>query len=343
MHWRKQDDSLVRLEDGAWLTMADARQQYPQFDITRSWALPDVPVNPGDETLVAYLTRLGFTAEQLQYTRRSWGNATSEALEHISAASALINMEDDSGGSGDFRVLDGYDRIHQHLAEGMDIRFNTVVEAVEWQQGAVTLHTSSGETYQAEHVIITLPLGVLQSDSVRFSPELPATKIEAIRSLRMGPALKLVYRFDEPILPADKMAVYSRHNPPMWWSPSAGHDVDYQVWSAFATGDWARELLALGEDGALKKGVETLKMELDGTIPDPVAAVLVNWVADPYARGGYSVTTPGNVDAHRELAQSVANTLYWAGEATAKVAWTATVHGAYVSGQRAAQEILSGR
>ncbi len=64
----------------------------------------------------------------------------------------------------------------------------------------------------------------------------------------MAPALKLIYRFDEPVLPPGIMALYSAINPPMWWSPSFGHDTDVTVMTAFITGDWARELHAEGEE-----------------------------------------------------------------------------------------------
>ena len=40
LHWRKTDDSLVRLENGAWLTMAEAQATHPDFDITRTWRAP---------------------------------------------------------------------------------------------------------------------------------------------------------------------------------------------------------------------------------------------------------------------------------------------------------------
>lgn len=320
----------------------EARRLYPQFDVTRSWDLPEIPVLDGDESLEKYLKRLGFTEEQLQYTRRSYGNAQGDSLEYLSARAALAEMNDDACGDGDFRLLDGYDSLAKHLAEGLDIRLNTVVTRVEWGGEGVRVETSSG-LFEADSVIVSVPLGVLQARKIAFTPALPAEKLAAIDQLRVGPVIKLVYRFAEPILPKPIMALYSAGVPPMWWSPSFGHDVDATVWMAFASGDWARELLALGEQGALQKALNTLRGELNRPDLEPLDCRLINWPADPFALGGYSVVIPGHTEARESLARPVANRLFWTGEATASLAHAATVHGAYMTGQRAAQEVLAGK
>jgi monoamine oxidase len=111
------------------------------------------------------------------------------------------------------------------------------------------------------------------------------------------------------------------------------------VMTGFATGNWARDLLALGETAALERGLETLQTELQTTL-HPAAMHLANWVDDPFSLGGYSVTPPGAYGAREALAAPTSDRLFWAGEATASKAWSTTVHGAYASGRRAASEVL---
>jgi monoamine oxidase len=339
--WQKTDESMVRLADGAWLTMAEARRRYPDFDVTRSWAVPKPPPSPGDEALDAYLRRIGFTERQVRYVRRMFGNSTGEALAHNSAAAVLEELRDHTPGAGDHRILDGYDSIITALAKGLNICCQTVVEAVEWDRPLVRIHTADGGTFEADNAIVTLPLGVLQAGKVRFVPRLPQDKQIAINGLRMGPAIKMIYKFDQPIQPGNIMAIYSAHNPPMWWSPSVGQHKSYQIWTAFATGDWARELIALGDHAALQQGLQTLRTEVGRNDITPSAMHFQNWLAEPFTLGGYSVTTPGNAGARAILAKPINNRLFWAGEATASNVSCATVHGAYTSGRRAASEILS--
>lgn len=339
LHWKKDIDSMVRMENGDWLTMAMARGSYLDFDLTRTWHLPDTPVADGDESFADYLRRVGFSDEQLQYVRRSYANAVADIPEVLSAAESVETLLATRANGGDYRILDGYDRLVTELARGLDIQLHTIVTHIAWREQGVTVTTQSGESFHADRAIITLPLGVLQSGTITFDPPLPQSKLDAMAKLRMGPVLKLIYRFDEPIMDDDSiMAVYSNLNPPMWWSPSFGHKTDEHIWTAFVSGDWARDLLAMGADATLRQGLHSLQMELDRPDLTPVASHLVNWPADPFAYGGYSVALVGGAGARAQLAQPTPP-LFWAGEATAPNASAATVHGAYISGKRAAQEV----
>jgi monoamine oxidase len=321
--------------------VGDACRLYPDWDVTRTWELPPVPVKPEDEDLESYLRRIGFTEAQLGYTQRGFAGAAAEAMRNLSARASLDEMHDETAGVGDFRILDGYGRLHEALAEGLDIRLNTPIDLVEWGGDSVRVRTVGGESFEADRVVITLPLGVLKAGSVRFTPELPDEKQSAINCLIAAPVIKMIYRFAEPVLPDGVMALYSALNPCMWWSPSFGHETSEYVITAFVTADRARELLALGEADALEQGVAVLRTELNRPDFQPLAARMVNWVADPYSLGGYTATPPGQIDAHEALAAPVGGKLYWAGEATAGHVWKATVHGAYASGLRVAAQILS--
>jgi monoamine oxidase len=66
-----------------------------------------------------------------------------------------------------------------------------------------------------------------------------------------------------------------------------------------------------------------------------------DWSTDPFARCAYSYPAVGGIEAARDLAQPLADTLFFAGEATDFGGHNGTVHGAIESGLRAAQEILS--
>ena len=348
-HWNKLDDSMIRTEEGGWLTMGAARAASAELDSTRSWDLGDVPAARNDEDLGSYLRRIGFSQKQLRYVQRSFANAEGESMERLNAAAHLQPPPDASGGprgvdsdgedeSSDIRILDGYDAYYQGLAEGLDIRLKCVARRIDWTDG-VQVIVDSGQDYFADAAVITLPLGVLQSGSVNFAPALPPLKREALNGLKMGPVMKLVYLFEEPILDPSIGAIYARGNPPMWWSPSLGREGGATVWTGFFSGDYARAMLALGEEAAIQKGLETLRDEIGNATLQFVKARWVNWPDDPYALGGYSVCLPGHYEARDKLAQATPP-LYWAGEASAPHHLTAMVHGAYFSGQRAANEIV---
>ncbi len=339
-HWNKLDDSMIRTEEGDWLTMGEARAASAELDVTRSWDLGDAPAARNDEDLGRYLRRIGFSEKQLRYVERSFANAEGESMDRLNAAAHAHLFKDSDGEDegSDYRILDGYDSYYQGLADGLDIRLNCVVRTIDWADGVRAI-TDGGEDYSADVAVITLPLGLLQSGRLRFAPALPPMKKEALSGLKMGPVMKLVYLFDEPLLASSIGAIYARGNPPMWWSPSLGREGGATVWTGFFSGDYAREMLALGEEQAIQKGLETLRQEIGDPTLQYVKARWVNWPEDPYALGGYSVCLPGHYEAREKLAKATPP-LYWAGEASAPHHLTAMVHGAYFTGQRAAQEIV---
>lgn len=63
----------------------------------------------------------------------------------------------------------------------------------------VVLETSDKSIYSADHVLITMPLGVLQAHHSRlFIPKLPHDKIKAIENIKFGTLGKIFFEFEEP-------------------------------------------------------------------------------------------------------------------------------------------------
>jgi len=74
-------------------------------------------------------------------------------------------------------------------------------------------------------------------------------------------------------------------------------------------------------------------------IPEPIDYKITRWSSDPFTRGSYSYPAVNSNPADfRKLAEKVESKLFFAGEATIPEAW-GTVHGAYLSGITAANEI----
>jgi monoamine oxidase len=70
---------------------------------------------------------------------------------------------------------------------------------------------------------------------------------------------------------------------------------------------------------------------------------IADWQADPFALGAYSYVPVGAITAPIRLAEPVANTLFFAGEATNSDGDSGTMHGAMATGYRAAEELLKGQ
>jgi monoamine oxidase len=239
-------------------------------------------------------------------------------------------------GPGDFHILAGYDRVLAAIAAGLDIRLDTPVETIRWDADGVEVATPRG-AYSARSAVVTLPLALLKAGAVRFDPPLPAAKLRAIETLAMAAAMKLHLRFAAPFWDHDMTFLTADQPIAVWWTIRPGAP----LLTGFLTGPRAERLARYGEEGAIERGLAQLDALFDGAPSRLFAAgQLIDWAADPWARGGYSSAPPGAHGQRRALA-APAGALHFAGEATVFEDNPATVHGALRSGERAAGEILN--
>jgi monoamine oxidase len=264
-----------------------------------------------------------------------------------------------------FRLAHGYSQIPEQLHHQMDPRqahlhLNTAATGVEWREGSVTVETQSGNsrrTFHAPRAIITLPLGVLQMapekrGAVRFDPPL-LTKQDALHQLKMGPVTKITFHFRERFWDHLPVATTSHlhgselsflHSQdewtPVWWSTLPSHAPVLVGWTG---GPEAVVLSGTRQpaEWALDSLAHMLGLNRSFLQDQLVKFHLHDWQADPYSRGAYSYIPVGGVDLPRQLSLPLADTLFFAGEATDWTGANGTVHGAIASGHRVASEILA--
>lgn len=81
------------------------------------------------------------------------------------------------------------------LAQGLDIELNTPVSKIDYTGDLVVVTATNGKTYEADKVIVTVPLTILQTDKIQFNPPLAAEKTSAIKRLGVGHMDKLWLEF----------------------------------------------------------------------------------------------------------------------------------------------------
>lgn len=286
---------------------------------------------------------------------------TKEYVEGFHAAPAdrvslhwLKEMEspgESSEAKRNFRIREGYGAllkwfVAQLAVRGVALRVNTAVKEVRWKDGRVTVTAQAPEgpaLFEAEQAIITLPLGVLQqtgSDSVVFTPPLNA-KAKAINGLGVGCVVRLTFLFRSQLAPMKQGGfIHAGEGPfPVWWSDDRGHTL-----TAWVGGPNAQRL-ATTNKSKLESLALTQLAKILGTRLETLENLLVgaynhDWANDKFSRGAYSYTPVRMNGMSRALAAPLADTLFFAGEATDYTGGQGTVHGALASGQRAAEELL---
>lgn len=241
----------------------------------------------------------------------------------------------------DALFVQGFRVIPEFLAQGLQIELGQVVKEIQWHQSPVRVITQKKE-FIADHVIVTLPLGVLQTKSVRFTPELPRSKQNAIAKLGMGVLNKCYLRFPDVFWPADVdwlEHVSERHGEWTEWV-SFKRAANMPILLGFNAADRGREIEAWSDRQIVASAMATLRTIYGVGITEPIDYQITRWATDPFSLGSYSYNPVGAVPKMRqELAAPLGKSVFFAGEASNED-YFGTAHGAYLSGLRAAKEIL---
>jgi monoamine oxidase len=226
------------------------------------------------------------------------------------------------------------------IARGGRLQLESVVRELRWTRGAVHVRgTFLGEPFvvRAARAVITLPLGVLQAGDVRFIPAL-AAKRPALRKLASGPVIRVAMRFHRAVweqrAPGVAFFNSSRAPFPTFWTPLP---MRAPLLTGWVGGPKAARLSGLSARKLISEALGCVRAIFpDAQLADALAQ---DWQQDPHSRGGYSYVLVGGEGAREQLAEPLAGTLFFAGEAT-DAEEAGTVAGALRSGRRAAREVL---
>jgi monoamine oxidase len=284
----------------------------------------------------------------------------------ISTHSIIIGDRAEKLTEGDrgFHLVGGYHKLIEalcaDLSSTVSIRTGMTVYRVDWNANLTTvsarLDSREKARFQAPHVVVTLPLGVLQLQgsapgAVQFEPPLNG-KQEALSKLAMGPVVRVTLQFDsmfweDPHIIGKRTLpelhfLFSQDPvfPTFWtWMP-----LRLPVLVAWSAGPLAEQKVGHSKEQIEREALDALSRILSlpsHTLRDRlVQSYFHDWQADPFSCGAYSYVLAGGMRAQADLAKPLGTRLFFAGEATQSDGHHATVHGAFASGWRVAGEVL---
>ena len=241
---------------------------------------------------------------------------------------------------GDWPVRDGLGRMMTRLGADMPVSLNTVAEEVDWSpRDHVIVRTSRG-TITARVALVTVSIGVLQSDLIRFRPALPATTASAIEGFSPGVANRVALYFDRDVFgdaPSNLTIVDGDAEPLAIHIPTFGFN--YVVGQT--GGRYASHLTRAGQKVATDYVLERVASVFgQGIRSHFVRSIVSAWDTDPWVLGAYASVKPGHFGARDRLAEPVEGRLFFAGEAVG-MPMVATCGGAYWSGAQAIGRIAA--
>lgn len=319
-----------------------------------------------DEGFKQYQRMLPLTVKDMRLL--NWHLAN---LEYANAANvgklSLSGWDQDMGNEFEgehSQVIGGYQQVPYGLLSlptPLDVRTNKVVTKISYDSTGsgkrkTVIHCEDGDSFAADKVVFTGSLGVLKQESIKFEPPLPDWKTGAIERLGFGLLNKVILVFEKPFWDTERDMFGLLREPENRESMvqedySANRGRFYLFWNCLKTTGLPVLIALMAGDAAYQAEYtpdEELIAEVTNqlrnifkqeVIPDPLETIVTRWASDKFTGGSYSYVSaealPGDYDL---MAMPVGN-LHFAGEATCGT-HPATVHGAYLSGLRAASEII---
>ena len=320
-----------------------------------------------DEAVKQYQFLLDLSPSDLRLLNWHYAN-----LEYANAANvgklSLGGWDQDAGNEFEgthAQVIGGYQQVPRGLLlapRKLDVRTRKTVKKITYNMysgsasAVAKVECENGDTLDADHVILTSPLGVLKDQSIEFDPPLPDWKMAPINRLGFGTLNKLVLVYDRVFWPEDRDMFGLLREPEVSNSLDQEDYISnrgrfYFFWNTVMTSGRPVLISLMAGDAAHEAETRTdadLVGEVTGelakifkgvNIPLPVETIVTRWGKDRFARGSYSYVGAGSLPGDYDAMATPYGNLHFAGEATCAT-HPATVHGAYISGLRAASEVI---
>lgn len=364
---RKEVTTSVAAAGMGWKIMPN-KVSYQELDLENVIKSSKYPTLGAalDEGVKHYQQLLNLTPQDLRLLNWHFAN-----LEYANAAPvdklSLGGWDQDIGNEFEgehAQVIGGYQQVPQgilHYPTKLNLRTRKAVTKVEYNSSLgvdapTMVHCEDGDTVEADHIVLTTPLGVLKHRSIGFVPELPSWKQHSIDHLGYGILNKVILVYEKPFWDVDQDMVgllragiteKSSNQDDYKWNRGRF----YLFWNCIKTsgrpvliglmaGEAAHHAEMLSDEFIVAEVTEKLAtMFREKSVPRPSESIVTRWGKDRFARGTYSYVGPKAHSRDYDIMAMPIGSLHFAGEATCGT-HPATVHGAYISGLRAAAEVV---
>ena len=239
------------------------------------------------------------------------------------------------------------------------IKFNTPIKSVNYSGDVILLTDKSGNQFEAKKVIVTVPISIVKSGAISFSPGLPASMTGSLNKFGMDSSMKFIFDFKKNFWGDGSGFVWGGTTAPQYLNTGVGRSTLSRTLAITVNGPAAATLSAMTRENQLKailaeldsvyagQASQFLRYTLsdNGVTPAPPVYPIVavkDWGKDEYAKGGQSYPLPGATDDDRvNIGQPINKKLFFAGEATDVSGDAGTINGALASAERAANEVIN--
>jgi len=247
----------------------------------------------------------------------------------------------ESPGVDPYYCREGYGALVTHYGRKLPVQLSTPAHHINWRGPGVKVGTSNG-TISSKAVILTVSTGVLAADKIKFTPALPVKKQESFRYISMGTYNNAALQFSKDFfgLGPDRYVDYVNDS-----GTEAGGMLTNiggtNLTFVYSGGDSGRELELVGVQAGMDWGLnEVVKIYGSDAKKYFVKGNFTRWGEHPWTLGSYASAKPGYYHMRKELRKTIADKVFFAGEATHPLQW-ATCGGGLLSGIDAANAVAN--
>lgn len=250
-----------------------------------------------------------------------------------------------------FKNTTWYGFLEKYLVPGIadTIVYNSPVKQIDYSAAAVSVKTIDDATFQADRVLVTVPVKILQANAIEFVPGLPADKAKTINGIVVPDGIKVFMEFSERFYPdmlyTERLsgAIDDSAGERVYYDAAFGKNSPRNILALFCVGNRARAYTELETDTEI---IEKILGELDEIFAGMASRtykkhVVQNWSREPYIQGAYGIDSPESPSEIADtLLKPVDTKLYFAGSAAGGEERASTVPGAVESAYKAIKALL---
>ncbi|KAA3469516.1 polyamine oxidase 1 [Gossypium australe] len=246
------------------------------------------------------------------------------------------------------------------------LKLNKVVRELQHSRNGVTVKTEDGCVYEADYVILSASIGVLQSDLISFRPPLPRWKTEAIEKCDVMVYTKIFLKFPYkfwPCGPGKEFFIYAheRRGYYTFWQPlntaipgihlklAADLLLCHQhmenaypgsnILVVTLTNDESKRVESQSDEETLKEAMVVLRDMFGTDIPDATDILVPRWWNNRFQRCSYSnYPMISNNQVINDIKAPVGR-IFFTGEHTSE-RFNGYVHGGHLAGIDTSKAVL---
>ncbi len=260
----------------------------------------------------------------------------------IEKVSAVYHDEDKTFPGADVIIKNGYSTLINNIAKQLDIALNTKVTSINTSLSENVEIRTDQEIYNCDFVICSVPLGILKAKRIKFIPELPNKFKESIEKIGFGSVTKIAHRFDKPFWDTKIQYFGINTKEKGRWNYWLNYRTfcNQNILLGLSVGDYAFTADNLTDKEKRSDSLSVLRNVWGNDISEPNKSISTNWSSDPNFLGAYSYTKSGvNPKDYENLSKPINNKLFFCGEHTI-FDYSATTHGALLSGLNVVEKII---